>query len=197
MAQPFNHCSLSAGSMVRTNLQPTTRRDRRHLGSAAASEGWVDARINELAAYISEVGAGVQISPSASRLLLRLGLTAAMDAVGVRPGTVHQRRWDNGRTLQRASRARGRGGLRRAILPLPPRLSCQPSGRCAAARAFTYRSQAYRRSVERRARSRAIRERTTAEADLLVGADGIHSRVCESSSVPRDRVSPAASLGAL
>src|SRR5206468_2061392 len=46
--------------------------------------------------------AGMQISPNASRLLIRLGLKPALDKVGVRPQAVHQRRWDDGRTLQRA-----------------------------------------------------------------------------------------------
>jgi len=61
-----------------------------------------DVRVFEQAATLGEVGAGIQISPNASRLLHRLGLAAALDRTGVRPVAVHQRRWDDGRTLQRA-----------------------------------------------------------------------------------------------
>ena len=61
----------------------------------------LDVDVYEQAASIGEIGAGIQISPNASRLLIRLGLKPALDAAGVRPLAVHQRRWDDGRTLQR------------------------------------------------------------------------------------------------
>jgi 2-polyprenyl-6-methoxyphenol hydroxylase-like FAD-dependent oxidoreductase len=61
-----------------------------------------EVHVYEQAAAIGEIGAGIQISPNASRLLVRLGLKPAMDKVGMRPLAVHQRRWDDGRTLQRA-----------------------------------------------------------------------------------------------
>src|SRR5215468_5981572 len=61
-----------------------------------------EVQVYEQAPALGEVGAGIQISPNASRLLHRLGLGAALDQVGVRPVGVHQRRWDDGRTLQRA-----------------------------------------------------------------------------------------------
>src|SRR5689334_19752492 len=61
-----------------------------------------DVQVYEQSPRIGEIGAGIQISPNASRLLIRLGLKGAMDRVGVRPAAVHQRRWDGGRTLQRA-----------------------------------------------------------------------------------------------
>src|SRR6185295_7298154 len=61
-----------------------------------------DVHVYEQAPRFGEIGAGIQISPNASRLLRRLGLGDAMDACGVRPVAVHQRRWDDGRTLQRA-----------------------------------------------------------------------------------------------
>src|SRR6478752_3142370 len=61
-----------------------------------------DVDVYEQAPRITEIGAGIQISPNASRLLIRLGLRPALDAAGVFPQAVHQRRWDDGRTLQRA-----------------------------------------------------------------------------------------------
>jgi flavin-dependent dehydrogenase len=45
----------------------------------------IDVRVYEQAPRIAEIGAGIQISPNASRLLYRLGLRSTMDAVGVRP----------------------------------------------------------------------------------------------------------------
>jgi 2-polyprenyl-6-methoxyphenol hydroxylase-like FAD-dependent oxidoreductase len=48
-----------------------------------------------------EVGAGIQISPNASRLLSRYGLGDAMARVAVRPSAIVFRRWQDGRVLGR------------------------------------------------------------------------------------------------
>src|SRR6185312_12956887 len=45
------------------------------------------------------VGAGIQVSPNASRILHRLRLADALARMGVRPLAWRQRRWDDGRTL--------------------------------------------------------------------------------------------------
>ena len=59
----------------------------------------VDAHVYEQARSLSEVGAGIQIGPNASRILHRLGLADALATTGVKPLARHQRRWDDGRTL--------------------------------------------------------------------------------------------------
>ncbi len=46
-----------------------------------------------------EVGAGINISPNASRILVRLGLGEECARVAYRSPFFHQRRWDDGRTL--------------------------------------------------------------------------------------------------
>jgi salicylate hydroxylase len=53
----------------------------------------------EQARELREVGAGIQVSPNASRILHRLNLAEKLAAMGVRPLAWHQRRWDDGRTL--------------------------------------------------------------------------------------------------
>ncbi len=55
--------------------------------------------VHEAASELGEVGAGVQIGPNASRVLAHLGLGEALDRVGVRPATGDLRRWEDGAIL--------------------------------------------------------------------------------------------------
>lgn len=72
-------------------------------GLAAAgflhAAGFDDVVVHEQSGALGEVGAGIQLSPNATRLLLRLGLAEALDAVAVRPTQVEQRRWADGTLL--------------------------------------------------------------------------------------------------
>jgi len=137
-----------------------------------------DVQVYEQAPRITEIGAGIQISPNASRLLIRLGLKPAMDRVGVFPQFVHQRRWDDGRTLQRAPigkqveetfgapyyhfhRADLAGVMADAL----------PPERVHVGHRLVGLEQKGGRAVAR------FENGASAEAELLVGADGIHSRV--------------------
>jgi salicylate hydroxylase len=61
----------------------------------------VDVHVYEQAGTIREVGAGIAVSPNATRVLHRLGLADELEKMGVKPLAWHQRRWDDGRTLIR------------------------------------------------------------------------------------------------
>src|SRR5438132_416887 len=58
--------------------------------------------VYEQAPELTEVGGGINMAPNAARILRRLGLAAGLDREGVRPLFTHQRRWEDGRTLQQA-----------------------------------------------------------------------------------------------
>lgn len=60
-----------------------------------------DVHVYEQAPMLGEIGAGVQVSPNASRVLHGLGLAGELARTGVKPLAWHQRRWDDGRTLLR------------------------------------------------------------------------------------------------
>ena len=61
-----------------------------------------DVHVYEQAQAVREVGAGIQISPNASRVLHALGLGGELETLSVRPLAFHQRRWQDGRTLAKA-----------------------------------------------------------------------------------------------
>jgi salicylate hydroxylase len=58
--------------------------------------------VYEQAPELTEVGGGINMGPNAVRVLRRLGLAEGLDREGVCPLSTHQRRWDDGRTLQQA-----------------------------------------------------------------------------------------------
>ena len=136
----------------------------------------LDVHVYEQSPRIGEIGAGIQISPNASRLLIRLGLKPALDAVGVRPLAVHQRRWDDGRTLQRAPVGPEveatfgapyyhfhRGDLAELLG------AAVPAERLHVGHRLVGLEQQGERVVAR------FENGASAGSDLLVGADGIHS----------------------
>lgn len=67
-------------------------------GVALARAG-LASQVYEQAPELAEVGAGLQLAPNAVRLLRRLGLGGPLDRVAVRPRAIEMRRWDDGELI--------------------------------------------------------------------------------------------------
>jgi salicylate hydroxylase len=137
-----------------------------------------DVHVYEQAGDLGEIGAGVQISPNASRILHGLGLAGELGRTGVRPLAWHQRRWDDGRTLLRSPLAASTEAafgspyyhFHRADL-LAALAGAVPAERVHLGHRLTGLVDHGDRVEARFANG------VRADVDVLVGADGIHSDV--------------------
>jgi salicylate hydroxylase len=126
----------------------------------------------------TEIGAGIQISPNASRLLQRYGLTRDLETASVVPAAVESRRWDDGRVLaceelgEPVATTYGAPYYHIHRADLLNILSQQLAGD---------ELHLGRRCVDIVDKGNVVvakfEDGSAAEGDFLVGADGIHSRV--------------------
>jgi salicylate hydroxylase len=154
------------------------------IGGAAAAialrRAGLDVSLFEQTMAQREVGAGIQISPNAARLLARYGLGEAMARAAVRPSAIVFRRWQDGRVLGReelGDSIENRYGApyyhfhRADLIAL-------------LAQAFGPRDIKLGRrliGVEQDAEgvTAHFHDGASERGDLLIGADGIHSQVRE------------------
>ena len=151
------------------------------IGGLAAALSLVkagfDAHVYEQAPELREVGAGIVVSPNATRILDRLGLGAALAQTSVRPLAWHERRWEDGRTLLRvplADAAVAEFGF--------PYYQCHRADvQTTLAGALARRLHLGHRLVELEERCDRVELRfnngVRIAAEIVVGADGIHSTV--------------------
>ena len=157
--------------------------------SAALSllQAGFDVQVYEQAPMLGEVGAGLQVSPNAVRVLHRLGLADELARTGVPPAAWHQRRFDTGRTLLRtplAGRLEAAFGfpqyqIHRADL-LAALADTLPTNRVHLGHQLT---DLARRGNHVQA---TFANGAQSEVQLLVGADGIHSAVRKVLFGPQD-----------
>jgi salicylate hydroxylase len=158
--------------------------------AAALHRAGIDCHVYEQAERLTEVGAGVQVAPNATRLLHRLSLRDRLRAVAVVPQAIEMRRWDDGRLLQRTplgSLCRRRFGapyyalhradLHSGLLSLAPPDRVHLGARLVAVTQGADEARLH------------MSDGTTVAADLVVGADGIHSVVREQIVADRPRYS--------
>lgn len=137
-----------------------------------------DVHIYEKARELRAIGAGIHVSPNGVRLLERLGLSDDIGRVGALPEHFEFRRWEDDRLLQRhdinpfCSRRFGapfycfhRGELHEVLLSKVPRERVHESALCVGVVQDDHHA-----TLE-------LEDGTTVDADVVVGADGIRSRI--------------------
>ena len=143
----------------------------------------VEVELFERAAALGEVGAGIQISPNGVKVLRRLGLTQALDGVAFRPQALEMRIGVSGTRLfaipmrDVAERRFGAPYYHVHRADLIAVLSKALRERAPAAVHLNKDLLAFERTG--RSIRAAFADGTAAEGDVLIGADGIHSRVRE------------------
>ena len=151
------------------------------LATAAALHRFgIQAQVYEQADRFARVGAGIQMSPNAMKALRGLGLEEQVRRTAFQPQTWNNRDWDTGAVRfelplgQKAEDQFGapylqmhRGDLHSALL------SAVPKQQISLGRKFL--------DVQTDAAGPKLSftDGTTVEADLIIGADGVHSRARE------------------
>jgi salicylate hydroxylase len=152
-------------------------------GLATALSMWrdgFDVRVYEQVSMLREVGAGIVLTPNATRILRALGLNDQIERFGAAPDAWRQRRWQDGRTLLlgRVSEMKGPSGERlfycwhRADLSAVLRAAL-PEDRVHLSHKLTALRD------EGGAVTLDFANGARAQADIVIGADGIHSTVRE------------------
>lgn len=144
----------------------------------ALQRAGIEALVVEQAPELREVGAGLQLAPNATRILERLGLGARLAAVGVTPAVIELRRWDDGRVLLR--QPLGLDCTERYGAPYYH--ISRPDLLAALAAALPPKQLALDRRCVAVAQNEdevevTFQDGSVLRADVLIGADGIHSAV--------------------
>jgi salicylate hydroxylase len=138
----------------------------------------MDVDVYEQAPELNEVGGGIQVAPNAARILYRLALGPSLDRHAVRGVEMHQRRWDDGRTLQKAPLNPLCGELYGAPHLTMHRADLQTIIAEGLPRERIHLGHRLVGFDDSGDRVNAVFDNgSTATADVLVGADGIHSTV--------------------
>jgi salicylate hydroxylase len=75
------------------------------VAALALSRAGADVAVYEQAPALGEVGAGITMSPNASRILIHLGLGDALERLGFVPGIQWTQHWQSGAVLMEADRS--------------------------------------------------------------------------------------------
>jgi len=148
----------------------------------ALAKAGLSVTVLEQADGLGEVGAGLQVSPNATRVLFHLGLEEALSALAFRPEAVEARGWRQGQVISRAdlgAAAQARYGLPYLHMHRADLVSVLDQA-CRAEPRITLRlGEAVAACEGDGTPALSLTSGERLEADLVIGADGIRSRVRE------------------
>lgn len=137
-----------------------------------------DVVVIEAASRLGEVGAGVQVSPNGSRVLIDLGLEALLHQLFVTPGRIVVRRWQDDTELthtELGDLARQRWGAPYYNAYRPDVITALRSAAPEVPLVFGARLNEIREDAD--SVEITCEDGQSFSADVVVGADGIHSSV--------------------
>jgi salicylate hydroxylase len=138
----------------------------------------VDVRLYEQAPAFGQVGAGIQVSSNAARILLKLGLGEALKKVATYPEGRDYRGWDTGERLYYTplgQKAEAHFGSPYYAAHRAELLDVLMSG--LGQHGFRLGSRVERVDQDANGVTLTLGDGETAHGDILIGADGIHSTV--------------------
>ena len=138
----------------------------------------IDVQLFEQAAAFGQVGAGLQVSSNAARILLKLGLGEALKRVATYPDGRDYRGWDTGERLYYTplgQKAEAHFGSPYYAAHRAELLDVLLSG--LGDHGFRLGSRVERFDQDQSGVSLTLADGSTAQGDILIGADGIHSTV--------------------
>jgi len=138
----------------------------------------IDVQLYEQAAAFGQVGAGIQVSSNAARILLKLGLGEALRKVATYPQGRDYRGWDSGERLYYTplgQKAAAHFGAPYYAAHRAELLDVLLSG--LGQHGFRLGSRVQRVDQDANSVTLTLESGETARGDILIGADGIHSAV--------------------
>lgn len=149
-----------------------------------------DVQVLEQAPALKPLGAGIQLSANATRVLCQLGLQAALEAVTIRPGKKCIRLWNTGQEWELFDLGREsveQYGAPYMMLYRPDLLGVLVAAlaqRCPGALRLDAKVTQVRK--DERGVEVVLRDGERVRGDVLVGADGVHS-VIRAAAIAEDK----------
>jgi 6-hydroxynicotinate 3-monooxygenase len=144
-------------------------------------EGFNNVTIYEQASAFSRVGAGIILSPNVAKVLRRLGLEHMLIAAGIKARSYISRTWDTGETMYQIDfneEAEARFGGPYLSVHRGDLHAILDKGLKPDTVAFNHKLLAIEETAS--ALRLLFENGVHAEADIVIGADGLHSKVRES-----------------
>jgi len=143
----------------------------------ALEQRGAEAIVCEQTAALSEIGAGLNLTPNAVKAARALGLEAAVTAIAAETNFLNVRSWKSGRFISRTKRADFRQRFGAPNLSVHRADLLEVLGGALKTTQLRFNARCVGVEAGERSATARFADGFTLEADIVVGADGIHSAV--------------------